>query len=173
MTFDHPPTISSTMTGSRAPAKVRTRWQTQNRSRSNLAWGSPCRSAFRASRAAYDHLLLTLCAYVYAPPAPWSSDKVVAARRSLCGHEDASKDPEPAWDSPPFSPSGAVSGKVMDSAMAAEMSFIARAGHPCGEDFIAAPFLAAHPEFNWQAPVLHDMKAGPWSTFTVTQHPAS
>jgi hypothetical protein len=35
---------------------------------------------FRASRADYDHLLLTFCAYVYAPPAPWSSDKVVAAR---------------------------------------------------------------------------------------------
>jgi hypothetical protein len=35
---------------------------------------------FRTSRAAYDHLLLTLCAYLYAPPAPWSSDKVVAAR---------------------------------------------------------------------------------------------
>jgi Phospholipase B len=99
--------------------------------------------------------------------------KVVAARRSLCGHEDVSKDPEPAWDSPPFSPSGAVTGKVMDSAMAANMSFIARAGHPCGEDFIAAPFFAAHPDFNWQAPILHDMKAGPWSTFTTNQHKAS
>jgi hypothetical protein len=35
---------------------------------------------FRARRAGYDHLLLDLCAYLYAPPAPWSSDKVVAAR---------------------------------------------------------------------------------------------
>jgi hypothetical protein len=61
----------------------------------------------------------------------------------------------------------------MDASMAERMSFTARAGHPCGEDFIAAPFLAAHPEFNWQAPVLHDMKAGPWSTFTATQHPGS
>jgi Phospholipase B len=99
--------------------------------------------------------------------------KVVAARRSLCGHEDASKDPEVAWDSPPYSPSGAVTGKVMDATMAEHMSFTARAGHPCGEDFIAAPFLAAHPEFNWQAPVLHDMKAGPWSTFSTSQKPAT
>ncbi len=99
--------------------------------------------------------------------------KVVAARRSLCGHEDASKDPEPAWDSPPYSPSGAVTGKVMDASMAEHMSFTARAGHPCGEDFIAAPFLAAHPEFNWQAPVLHDMKAGPWSTFATSQKPTT
>jgi hypothetical protein len=35
---------------------------------------------FRASRAAYDHILLAMCAYLYAPPAPWSSDKVVANR---------------------------------------------------------------------------------------------
>lgn len=35
---------------------------------------------FRTRRAEYDHLLLDLCAYVYAPPAPWSSDKAVAAR---------------------------------------------------------------------------------------------
>ncbi len=35
---------------------------------------------FRARRAGYDHLLLALCAYLYAPPAPWSSDRVVAAR---------------------------------------------------------------------------------------------
>ena len=35
---------------------------------------------FRASLVAYDHLLLALCAYFYAPPAPWSSDRAVAAR---------------------------------------------------------------------------------------------
>jgi hypothetical protein len=35
---------------------------------------------FRVSRSAYDHVLLALCAYVYAPPAPWSSDKVIATR---------------------------------------------------------------------------------------------
>ncbi len=37
-------------------------------------------SRFRGSRAAYDRILLALCAYLYAPPAPWSSDKVVANR---------------------------------------------------------------------------------------------
>jgi hypothetical protein len=35
---------------------------------------------FRAFRADYDHLLLALCAYLYAPPARWSSDKTFAAR---------------------------------------------------------------------------------------------
>jgi hypothetical protein len=51
--------------------------------------------------------------------------------------------------------------------MVAKMSFIAHAGHPCGEDFLAAPFLAAHPEYQWQAPILKDMKSGPWTVFAA------
>jgi len=90
-----------------------------------------------------------------------------AGKRSLCGHEETSPVGEKVWDNPPYSPSGAVSGKVMDSDLAANLSFIGRAGHPCGEDFLAAPFFAKHPEFAWQKPILHDMKAGPWTTFTA------
>ena len=78
---------------------------------------------------------------------------------------------EKVWDDPPYNPGGAVTGKVMDSDMAAKLSFIGRAGHPCGEDFLAAPFLAAHPEFAWQKPILHDMIAGPWTTFTANEKP--
>jgi hypothetical protein len=99
-----------------------------------------------------------------------SFDKnIEIGNRSLCGHEELSARGEPVWDSPPYSPSGAVTGKVMDSNMAASMSFIARAGHPCGEDFLAQPFFAAHPEFVWQKPILHDMKAGPWTTFHANE----
>jgi hypothetical protein len=98
--------------------------------------------------------------------------KVDIGKRSLCGHEELSAEGEPVWGNPPFSPSGAVTGKVMDSDMAAKLSFIARAGHPCGEDFIAAPFFAAHPDFAWQKPILHDMKAGPWTTFIADEAPA-
>jgi hypothetical protein len=90
-----------------------------------------------------------------------------AGKRSLCGHEDTSPVGEKVWDDPPFSPGGAVTGKVTSSELTAKMSFIGRAGHPCGEDFLAGPFLKAHPEFAWQKPVLHDMIAGPWTTFTA------
>jgi hypothetical protein len=93
--------------------------------------------------------------------------KVDIGKRSLCGHEELSAEGEPVWANPPYSPSGAVTGKVMDSDMAAKLSFTARAGHPCGEDFLATPFFAAHPEFAWQKPILHDMKAGPWTTFAA------
>jgi len=91
--------------------------------------------------------------------------RVRAAQRSLCGHEENSGEGEPVWGLAPFSPSGAVTGKVMTADMAAKMSFTARAGHPCGEDFHAEPFFKEHPEFAWQQPILKDMEAGPWATF--------
>ena len=97
--------------------------------------------------------------------------KIDAGKRSLCGHEDTSPVGEKVWGDAPFNPGGAVTGKVMDSDMAAKLSFIGRAGHPCGEDFLVAPFLAAHPEFAWQKPILHDMKAGPWTTFMADEKP--
>jgi Phospholipase B len=93
--------------------------------------------------------------------------KVSADERSLCGHVDTSKRGVPEWDWEPYYPGGAVTGKVMDSDLAAQLSLIVRAGHPCGEDFLAAPFLAAHPEFDYLKPVLRDMKAGPWTTFAA------
>lgn len=92
-----------------------------------------------------------------------------AGKRSLCGHEDTSSVGEKVWGDPPYNPMGAVTGKVMDSEMAANLSFIGRAGHPCGEDFKVEPFLAAHPEFAWQKPILHDMIAGPWTRFTANE----
>jgi Phospholipase B len=92
-----------------------------------------------------------------------------ADERSLCGHVDKVKDGTPEWDWGPYYPGGSVTGKVADSDMAAKMSLVARAGHPCGEDFFAAPFLAAHPEYGYFKPVLKDMKAGPWTQFTASQ----
>ncbi len=91
--------------------------------------------------------------------------KVDADERSLCGHGDNAPNGEPIWDWKPYYPGGAVQGKVTDSDMAAKMTIVVHAGHPCGEDFLVRPFLKAHPEYNWQAPILKDMKAGPWTAF--------
>ncbi|MGC1417481.1 MAG: C45 family peptidase [Candidatus Acidiferrum sp.] len=85
--------------------------------------------------------------------------------RTLCGHVDSSPRGVEIWGWGPYFPGGAVQGKATDSEMTKEMKLVARAGHPCGEDFLAKPFLAAHPEYAWQAPYLHDMKAGPWTEF--------
>lgn len=85
--------------------------------------------------------------------------------RALCGHVDSSPRGVDVWGWAPYFPGGAVQAKATDSAMTKEMKLVARAGHPCGEDFLAKPFLAAHPEYAWQALFLHDMKAGPWTEF--------
>ena len=99
----------------------------------------------------------------------FESDKPQADERSLCGHVDASSRGVKEWEWAPYNPGGAVQGKATDSKMAATMSFVARAGHPCGADFVAADFLERHPEFLWQKPLLRDMKAGPWTVFQAGQ----
>ncbi|HEX3819422.1 MAG TPA: C45 family peptidase [Candidatus Sulfotelmatobacter sp.] len=98
-----------------------------------------------------------------------SGEKPQANERALCGHVDNSARGIKEWGWDAYNPGGAVQGKATDSAMAASMSFIARAGHPCGADFLAEPFLERHPEFAWQKPLLRDMKAGPWTVFTAGQ----
>ena len=95
--------------------------------------------------------------------------KEQADERSLCGHVDASPRGVPQWGREAYSPEGAVQGKATDSSMASDMRFVARAGHPCGADFLAADFLDHHPEFSWQKPLLRDMKAGPWTIFQAGQ----
>ncbi|HMA54633.1 MAG TPA: C45 family peptidase [Acidobacteriota bacterium] len=86
---------------------------------------------------------------------------------TLCGHvdEDPKGTPEFSWA--PFAPAGSVQGKVTSSALAKEMKMWAHMGHPCGRDFVAADFLAKHPEFAWQKPYLRDLKAQPWTLFEV------
>ncbi len=93
--------------------------------------------------------------------------KTEAGSRTLCGHIDKDSHGVPEWDEGPYYPEGAVTGKVADSDMAASLSLVARTGHPCGENFYAVPFLAAHPEYQYLKPILKDMPSGPWTKFGV------
>jgi len=95
--------------------------------------------------------------------------KVEATQRSLCGHVDKAKEGTPEWDWEPYYPGGAVTGKVSSSELAENLALIAHAGHPCGEDFVAAPFLSAHPEYSYLKPVLKDMPSGPWTKFSAAE----
>ena len=93
-----------------------------------------------------------------------------AGGSSLCGHFDVEDRPGfAAILGPDYSPAGAVQGKVITADMALKMQFWARSGHPCGEDFFVAPFYAQHPEYNWEAPFLKDMKAHPWTKVSAQQ----
>jgi hypothetical protein len=97
----------------------------------------------------------------------WDSyeNKQVRNERGLCGHANESPRGAPEWNWGPYTPGGAVQGKAADSAMLGSMTFWARAGYPCGSDFIADSFLQAHPEYDWQRPVLRDAKGQPWAEF--------
>jgi hypothetical protein len=99
--------------------------------------------------------------------------KTQANERVLCGHVDKSSRGISIWAWGSFYPGGAVQGKATDSTMAKEMRFIARMGHPCGEDFLAKPFLEAHQDYAWMEPYLRDMKAGPWTPFRAGERPAA
>ena len=99
------------------------------------------------------------------------SHEVTPDDRTLCGHIDVAKGGLGDWG--PYYPAGSVEGKVTTSDLAAKMELVAHAGHPCGEDFLAKPFLAAHPEYSWMAPILTDMKSGPWTEFQAGETASS
>ena len=83
--------------------------------------------------------------------------------RTLCAHWDL--DPQVSGVDEPFNPGGTVDGKVVDSKMAKQMSFLARWGSSCGMPFDAGKFLAAHPQFDWMTDILKDRPAQPWTEF--------
>jgi hypothetical protein len=89
-----------------------------------------------------------------------------ADERTLCGHVDLSPRGAPGWQ-PPYGAAGAVQNKVADASMAEHMSFSAARGHACGINFKAADYLRKHPEFSWEKPLLRDMDAYPWTTFST------
>ena len=91
--------------------------------------------------------------------------------RTLCGHGPRSPRGVPEWEWSPYYPGGAVTAQAADSTMTQNMTLRARAGYPCGEDFLADPFLKEHPEFEWERPVLQDMKGNPWAEFKAGEKP--
>lgn len=89
------------------------------------------------------------------------------SERTICGHIDRSGRGLRPWQ-PPYGPAGVAQAKVTDSAHAAVMALVAGMGHPCGVEFHAADHLKDHPEFVWQEPLLHDIKANPWTPFSAS-----
>jgi Phospholipase B len=85
----------------------------------------------------------------------------------LCGHTDEDSVGVRQWGWRPFTPGGAVQGKVTTAEMANKMELEAHMGHPCGESFIVSRFFAAHPGYKWQSKYLHDMISYPWTLFAA------
>ena len=81
--------------------------------------------------------------------------------RSLCGHFELN--PGNDNSGTPYSPGGTFDAKVVDTAMAKQMSFAARWGSACGMPFDAKKFLAEHPQFDWMHDILPSRPAEPWT----------
>ncbi len=85
--------------------------------------------------------------------------------RTLCGHNELSREPAGPGPGVPFGAAGTVDGKVVDATMAKKMSFTARWGAACGRVFDARQFLAAHPQFDWMEGILKSRPSEPWTLF--------
>jgi hypothetical protein len=83
--------------------------------------------------------------------------------RTLCLHSDL--DPYYYSNASPFYPTGTLDGKVIDSQMAKQMSFLARWGSACGIPFDANAFLEEHPQYDWMNGLLKDRPTQPWTLF--------
>jgi len=83
----------------------------------------------------------------------------------LCGHVDTDPKGVSEFDQGPFFPGGSVQGKVTTAALASDLKFWGRMGHPCGADFVAADYFAKHPDKKDLAPFLKDMPFHPWTLF--------
>ncbi len=87
--------------------------------------------------------------------------------RSICGHNDEDPLGIPQWGWAPYFPGGSVQAKVTTTDLANKLEFWAHMGHPCGENFNASRFFAAHPRYKWMSGYLHNMPAYPWTLFTA------
>jgi hypothetical protein len=85
--------------------------------------------------------------------------------RTICGHFDQDADAFLHGPFGAFEPYGANDAKVTDTAMAKNMSMLARLGRPCGQPFDAKAYLEAHPQYAWQAMLLNDKLTQPWTEF--------
>jgi hypothetical protein len=83
--------------------------------------------------------------------------------RTLCAHPDLDSDIYGV--DIPFSPWGTLDGKVVDSKMAKQMTFVARWGSACGIPFDAKAFLDKHEQFDWMNGLLKDRPTQPWTLF--------
>ena len=99
-------------------------------------------------------------------------NKVNPCSRTICSHYelDAREYMSQADRPKPYQPRGALNGKVCDSTMAKNMSFVGIYGNSCGTPFYKDVFCREHREWSYLHPYLHDRLRQPWTEFTVTDN---
>lgn len=90
-----------------------------------------------------------------------------ASRGTICGHVETDQRGWPEWNCGPYYPFGTTDGIVTTSNLTQKGEFWAHWGKPCGTDFIAQKFFAAHPEYRQLAPSTNDIISHPWTLFSL------
>jgi hypothetical protein len=90
--------------------------------------------------------------------------------RTLCRHNELDPMTDGYYQYEPFKPMGVLDGKVVDSKMAKQMSFVARWGSACGMSFDAKTFLEQHPQYDWMNGLLKDRPTQPWTVFKAGEN---
>jgi hypothetical protein len=83
--------------------------------------------------------------------------KTYANTRTVCKHGYSDRE-----SSTPFKPVGAYDGKVVDSTLAAKMTFMARWGPPCGTSFYVKRHTTEHPQWKDWEDYLVDLPKRRW-----------
>ena len=91
--------------------------------------------------------------------------------RTICAHYDMdAREYMSQSDRPkPYQPRGAINGKVCDSTMAKNVSFMGRYGNSCGIPFNKEEFCGKHREWAYLKPYLHDRPQQPWVLCAITK----
>ena len=99
-------------------------------------------------------------------------EKINPCSRTCCSHYEL--DNRAFMSDPsrpkPFQPRGALDGKVCDSTLTKQMSFIARWGSSCGTPFDKTAFCKKNTIWNIQEPFLHDRPKQPWTEFSISDN---
>lgn len=96
-------------------------------------------------------------------------EKENPSSRTICGHRELDDGSVPA-SSCPYSPAGAIDGKVVDSNMAKNWQFWAKWASSCDIGFDAEKFLQKHTQYDWLQGYLKDLPAQPWTIFPVKEN---
>ena len=91
--------------------------------------------------------------------------------RTLSGHGELESELSASSGGTPFDPSGSVDAKVVDTAMARNLSFAAHWGSADDIPFDPDAFLIAHPQFDWLTGYLKNRPAEPWVVFKAGEKP--
>ena len=90
--------------------------------------------------------------------------KQILNKKGICnhGHLDCETSKRKS-----YFPHGCIDGKVVNSEMAAKLSFMGRFGAACGEPFIVDKYIKKHPEYKHWTRVLDDRPTKKWSNISL------